>query len=492
MRYIIISIEENYSDSDGHILILKANPKKESNQSLDVVPLLFDSEESEETRYFIFPYSDYNKEAWEIRAQDMIRYNYSWAPEEDEFGEAMITFPNGKTKIVSKHFSFGFAQEVPSGIKDIVDSFKSQIGFDISSNPLFLVSDVKRVQFPDGSKYTGKASMNDFLCVPNGFGIKKYPSSDDLQVIGSFFNMGDIGKIAWFEYEDYIQVGCMKDGKPNGWGFKLTHGLFTFGYYKDGKLYKDLSPFATDVYYSFQGRHGRINPVEGKINALALGITPKEDIPFEGFIFGEDGSVYLGKCSAPNEYRLTGTFMKLDVDGKASFGLFDDGYLVNAMSQEEYFKLYTKNSEGQEKIDVNTDYLAQADSRTFLILATGTDFDFDMGNRRVVIAVPYEKLDLSEDGDICFDNEDKEFFVLLDDDDESTIINLNSEKLRLWHVDIDDFNTLYGFISDFTTEKKIQTNYHVHNSIIGLGFSSVTRFDPVEAKKYLEINKMTF
>ncbi len=483
MKYVIIDIEDNNGGTDGHVIVVKANPVKLDNGFSHLMRLFgkkyvsFAMNETDETEMFVFPYSEENKEQLIRCARSAEQDHNFWEPNEDDFYNASLLLPGGTTKEIKKHKSFRTQpEETASGIKHIVENFK----FSDSLVGLFKgnerVSDVKNVPLNEGSIYSGKALQMGNICMPNGYGIKLFKDKGNAR-IGSFYRGGNTGKIIWASYHDYLYAGCAFGEEPNGWGFKLAKGQFTFGYYKDGKLYKDMSPFATDVYLSMTGKGLQVSPVEAEVCRIAIGRQPKEDKNFIGLQFLENGTVFLGEASKNNTHSITGHFICFDIDGKVRYGIFDDGKLVKPMTQNEYFDMYGENSDGQERIDTTTNYLDSPSCRKFLITNMQTRFDFDMGPIISICAQPFDKLEMTADGNLRYDNKNAEHFYLHNEEGIARIIQEKAQQNRLWLVNLDDFNTHYGNIINLSTDQVEDKNYHLHNALIGLNYSNITQFD---------------
>lgn len=483
MKYVIIDIEDNNGGTDGHVIVVKANPVK-VDRGLSHIMRLFSTKyvkytmnETEETDIFIFPFSEENKKYLISCARSAEQEHDFWEPNEDDFYNASLILPGGKTKEIKKHISFRTQpKETTLGIKQIVEDFKfsdSLVGLFKGSER---VSDVKNVPLKEGSIYSGKALQMGDICMPNGYGIKLFKEKGNTR-IGSFYRGGSTGNIIWASYPDYLYTGCALEGEPNGWGFKLAKGQFTFGYYKDGKLYKDMSPFATDVYLSMTGKGLQVSPVEAEVCRIAVGRQPKEDRNFIGLQFLENGTVFLGEASKNNTHSLTGHFISFDIDGKARYGIFDDGKLVKPMSQNEYFDMYGENSDGQERIDTTTNYLDSPTCRKFLITNMQTRFDLDMGPIISICAQPFDKLEMTADGKVRYDNKNAEHFYLHNEEGIARIIQEKAQQNRLWLVNLDDFNTHYDNIINLATDQVEDKNFHIHNALIGLNYSNITDFD---------------
>ena len=483
MKYIIIDIEDNNGGTDGHVIVVKANPVKVESGFSHLMRMFgkkyvsYAMNETEETEMFIFPFSEENKANLLRWAHAAEQEHDFWEPNEDDFYKASLLLPDNMTKEIKKHKSLrAQPKETASGIKQIVDDFK----FSDSLTGIFKgnerISDVKNVPLKEGSVYSGKALQMGNICMPNGYGIKVYKEKGNTR-IGSFYRGGSTGNIIWASYPDYLYAGCALEEIPNGWGFKLAKGQFTFGYYKEGKLYKDMSPFATDVYLSMTGKGLQVSPVEAEVCRIAVGRQPKEDRNFIGFQFLENGTVYLGEASKNNTHCLTGHFISFDIDGKVRYGIFDDGELVKPMSQKEYFDVYGENSDGQERIDTTTNYLESPSCRKFLITNMQTRFDFDMGPIISICAQPFDKLEITTDGNVRYDKKNAEHFYLHNEESIARIIQEKAQQNRLWLVNLDDFNTHYGNIINLATDQVEDKNFHLHNALIGLNYSNITNFD---------------
>ena len=484
-EYVIISIDDNKGGSDGHVIIVKANPVKEAPGFAHLAKLFgkkyysYSMSETDETEIYVFPYSDEQIQSLMHSAKAAEQNKQFWHPDMNEFYDASLMMDRNKIKQIKKHISFKRQkQEQTSGIKGIVDTFL----FSNSLSGIFKgnekIVEVQNVSLAEGSIYSGKALQMGNVCIPNGYGVKLFKSEGNKK-IGSFYRCGGIGKIAWLSYPKYLYVGCVFDEEPNGWGFKLAKGQFTFGYFKGGKLYKDLSPFATDIYYSITGKKIDIGNVDEEVSRLVFGLLPSEQRPFEGFQFLEDGTVYIGEGFNVNEYNLTGRYIRLEIDGKATCGHFKNGELVKRMSQEEYFNMYTSKSAGQEKIDLMSDYLSTPDSGLFLIVAMESKFDLDMGPILSINALPFDTLEMPKGNNLSFDLKQMEYFYLHAEEGVARIIQEKSLKQRLWKVNLDDFNTHFDYVTDMTSHQVIQKNFHLHNALIGLNYSSITDFDSV-------------
>ena len=499
-EYAIISIDENKGGSDGHIIIVKANIVETPSGFAHLTKLFgkkyysYAMHETNETEIFVFPYSDEKIQSLIKSAEKAEENKRFWCPDINEFYDANLMTEENEIKQIKKHISFRQQkQRISSGIKEIIErfeynSFINESFFNFKGNEKIIK--VKKVPLGEGVIYSGKAFLVGNIYVPNGFGVKLIESEDNMK-IATFFRAGGMGKIAYLSYPNkYMYVGCVFDEEPNGWGFKLAKGQFTFGYFKEGKLYKDLSPFVTDLYYSIRGKKVSLRNIDGTINRLAFGLLPSEQQPFKGIQFLEDGTVYIGEGINANKYDLTGRYIRLQIDGKATFGHFNNGKVVKRMTQEEYFKLYTTKSAGQEKIDSSTDYLSTPDSGIYYIIGAQTKFDVNMGPVLSINALPYETLETPKDGNLSFNIKQIEYFYLYAEESIARPIKENSEKQRLWKINLDDFNTRFDYVENVVLQQTFERNCHIHNALIGLDYSNITDFDYMDIVDRLEAREM--
>lgn len=478
-KYRIIDIEDSKGGSEGHVIVVKANPGKKEpgfdhlSKMYGKEYFLFSMMEDSETETFVFPFSENLALSLVNQAKLFDKEQKPWEPDEAEFYDASVMINDGIIKPVHKHISFR------EEIQEIVRYFN----FSSSLNTFYendsKISEVKNVYLSEGTVYSGKAMKLGDLCIPHGYGVKQF-NNEDNQRIYSFYKVGSIGNIAMFAYKKYMHIGGVIEGKPNGWGFTLASGQFTFGYYKNGKLYKDLSPFASDVFYSMQGKGLKLGHVNGKINRLVYGLLPNEYISFLGFQFLEDGSVFLGEGSNPNEYDLTGHFLYLKIDGTAQCGYFHKGKIEEEISQREYYEKFTNKSAGVEKIDLSKDFLSKPDSNLYFIVGLRQQTDLDMGPIISINAIPYELLTHTEN-DIFLDKKDMEYFYLRSEDSLVRSLVAKAETPCLWKVHLDDYHNHFDYVWDMYSEYPLQKNIHLHNGLIGLDYSNIVDFDTVSA-----------
>lgn len=111
-KYIIISIDENTKNTDGHIIIVKANEAKE-DPMFDHLSKMFGKKyytyqttENPSTEWFVYPYSNSKiKELMSHVKQQEDAINL-WDPNMSLFYDAQILLPNGDFRNIHKSIEF--------------------------------------------------------------------------------------------------------------------------------------------------------------------------------------------------------------------------------------------------------------------------------------------------------------------------------------------------------------------------------------------------
>lgn len=91
MKYIIIDIEDNNGGTDGHVIVVKANPVKVEDGFSHLMRMFgkkyvsYPMNETEETEIFIFPFSEGNKANMIRCARAAEQKHDFWEPIEEDF-----------------------------------------------------------------------------------------------------------------------------------------------------------------------------------------------------------------------------------------------------------------------------------------------------------------------------------------------------------------------------------------------------------------------
>ncbi len=407
--------------------------------------------------------------AWLFDKEDFIGLNEDDLP--DEYQECWNDFANS-------FVADGIRQKkaVPVGVKGVVDYFARRMVNPQTFKSSDKISKVKNVELLDGATYTGEALVVGNYCMPNGYGVKIYKSENNKRIV-SFFGGGGIGSVAYLSYpKHHMYIGGAEDERSHGWGFYLAKGQYTFGYYKEGKLYKDMTVFANNIFDIIHEEDWNIGPIRDEIYGMALGILPNANRPFTGFQFFENGTVYIGEGDNNNIYDITGRFLRLDIDGTAVCGIFRNGVLDERISQQNFYA-DDELIDVINNIDLNSDYLKEGDSGLYRIISTETRYDFDMGPLLLINAIKNELVEYDASGAILTSPGQIEYFYLQSDDNINQLINNYAGQHQLWKVNLDDFHTHFDEIMpDLDEMKSLKLNIHIHNEIIGLEYTDVVNF----------------
>jgi len=125
-EYRIISVDDNDGGSDGHVIVVRANPVEYLKVNMgDVERILganYCSHECDETEYFIFLYSEQTLHLIlnQARLGDV---NDFWKPNLSEFFDSRVQIQTGKIKSCHKHTSFN----KPKSVVPNVDSSEKKL-----------------------------------------------------------------------------------------------------------------------------------------------------------------------------------------------------------------------------------------------------------------------------------------------------------------------------------------------------------------------------
>lgn len=488
MEYRILDIADSGKGTNGHIIIVKANPVNDS-PGFEHLSKMFGKRyvnycvhECSATEYFFFPFSEEKIiELLRIARESDSTDFYFWNPQMSDFFYSEYLGIEGEKRKVHRHRSFrkyDYHSIVKSGIDVIVKYFKNNAQYKLTQ-PNNTIQIKKELLF-DNSTYTGQAYSRDGEFIPHGYGEKTFKEENNMKV-ASFFIDGKMGNVAFFSYpKKYMYIGHVVDGEPNGWGLILSKGHYIFAYFKKGKIYKDLSPFVTKMRYELQ-YDMNYEHIEGSHNKFVLGTKPDDSYPFFGFQFLEDGSAFMGYSKPGHGYDITGRYLKFSIDGKVNIGYFTNGILDNTLPLEKFYEMEDPQNYGINRFKLDSDLLAKADSRLYLIFLMQQQYDLDMGPIRIISAVSTDYLKYKK-GSFEFTNDNVEYFFFRIDDDIADVIQENSQNHKLWIVHLEDYGTKYTDFIDLSKHEVLNRPVHIHNSLVGLEYDSVLTFDTLVNK----------
>lgn len=434
MEYKILDISHSGEGTNGHIIIVKANPVNDSpgfehlSKMFEKRYIDYSINECRETEYFFFPFSEekFTELIRIARKSDSTDF-YFWTPTMSDFYYSEFLGIKGETRKVHRHLSFkkyDYHSIVKSGIDVIVKNFKNHVLYKLKQPNNFI--QIKKEVLFDNSTYTGQAYSSDGEFIPHGYGEKIFKEENNKKV-ASFFIDGKMGNVAFISYpKKYMYIGHVIDGEPNGWGFILTKGHYIFAYLKKGKIYKDLSPFVTRIRYELQ-HVMNYEHIEGLHNRLVLGTKPDNTSPFIGFQFLENGSAFMGFSKPGLGYDITGKYLEFSIDGKINIGYFTKGIIDKTLPMEIFYKMNDPQNFGINRINLDSVFLAKADSRLYYIFSIQQQYDFDMGPIRIISAVSTDYLKYKK-GSFVFNSENVDYFFLRIDDDIADFMQENTRN----------------------------------------------------------------
>lgn len=219
-----------------------------------------------------------------------------------------------------------------------------------------IVSDtLSNFELPDGSIYNGGCLRNPFgSIVLNGIGSLTYPNGDKYK--GNFQNGRPYGwGIYWFQNghkykgyfdehpkgigylnEDYdMAVGNFYEGRLQGWAICYRNRIFKFGYWENGKLFKDETNKTLWVRCEISNLrtqyNGNLIQISQGHEFIRFGIpertismgtnnpnTPKW--PAIGFEFFKDGTVKVGEI----RNNSSGGYILCKINGTMELGHWKD------------------------------------------------------------------------------------------------------------------------------------------------------------------------
>lgn len=483
-EFCIIDIEENTIPAFGKVLIVKANPL-DKNPFKDIEILRksnrfsYCMNECAETKIFIFKFDENLAQELVEQAHRSNRNEDFWAPSLDDFTPVDIRFGE-QVKSCLRHSDLG---------KDKAQSFKAQPQNSITKVDCSTGKEekVKGQQLSDGYIYTGQALMTTGNCIPNGPGLKRKESN--MLKIQGWFDHGKLVSPGLIMYEKYMTLGLVEELKPNGWTFEMCRGSFNFAYYAQGEIVKDVTPLIHGFYnciredVKFKITH---NSTFGYF--VALGTLPQEDRPFSGFVFVENGDVYVGHGTKNDSYEITGRYMHFSNIGDLKIGEFQNGKLKRGITSEEFTSQYLTNCPNVIYIDAGKNLFKEVDSKLYMVLRAKQTYDFDVnGVVFIVTALPINRAEING-SQLHFDQNACETFYFDAKDDIEDSISRGAKVEKLWKITPQDYHWMEASVYDEDSQRTEERNVRVHNSLKGLPYEDVDQFTCMPMSEYIRFN----
>lgn len=117
-------------------------------------------------------------------------------------------------------------------------------------------------------------------------------------------------------------------------------------------------------------------------------------------------------------------------------------------------------------------------SEYYLIIAMQQTYDLDYGPVISINAIPFSILASPTDGHINYDLKMVEYFYLKSDDNiAKQIHNSVSQSNRLWIIHPEDYKKVHTDVYDMTSQKTVEAEVNIHNSISGGQYKPIIHFD---------------
>ena len=275
---------------------------------------------------------------------------------------------------------------------------------------------VDKIWLQDGKTYTGWGYYNDIgNFIPQGCGKKYY---NDYYVYGNYKN-GILNGPAIESHNTYMKTIQFKDNNGNGWGLCINRGmLIEFGYYRDCKLKTNLIDF---VYWYYTKLEDSSRASQNMLSMYTFNDTKEVaelligykggtttfglSVPFMGFRFKPDGSVWVGDTATR---KLSGTLIHFCPNGEIEAGFFVDGILKRRMGIQNILNAYFFEEEDRSAfknipdVIINHNYFESFGEDSIYQLKENKD------------TMDYHVLELAYNGSSEFNKIDKELWKIGD------------------------------------------------------------------------------
>lgn len=191
----------------------------------------------------------------------------------------------------------------------------------------------------DDRYYEGWGYYNNNVFVPHGCGKKYF---DEHYAYGNFVD-GVLEGPAILSYDYYMYTMHYKNNVGNGWGMYIDRGdLIEFGYYENDQLKRDMTVYVKWYFQLMEKTQRgayqnmltmRYYTDNKQVAELLIGYrggktNSNTHIPYMGFHFMPDGSVWVGTTETRN---LSGFLLHFRSDGFIDVGEFENGNLVDSL-----------------------------------------------------------------------------------------------------------------------------------------------------------------
>lgn len=376
----------------------------------------------------------------------------------------------------------------------------------------FSKSEITEDTFLDnGLTYKGKFYYQDGKITPHGWGRLRNEKGD---IIQGYFVNGKIGKAAIKAYKGsnggWIRsyVGQVDENtEPNGLGIEICYGKYvSFGFYKHGTLYNDLSSLGQYIFNQFEPLDWGTAGVHKDNVKYVVAYGGDDSTGFRGLLFYDNGDVLIHEGDNRKILFPTGHGMKFTWEKIYGFGpVFSLNHLefvdiINGEVQKRYLRKsftdkYNWNFYDEQIIDekiYNFEY-DKKDSRLYKIeFVANNCIDYDILHKQFIYVKAVSLNSITwKNGQITFQDDSLEYFYFENDPMlfKSLADNLDRNFIQ---IHLEDYTWYEGFVGnlEYSNEDEMRSRYvHFHKKIFGWNCEKIDEWDSLTISQRLQLVK---
>ena len=339
----------------------------------------------------------------------------------------------------------------------------------------------------NGLIYKGKFYYQNGKIIPHGWGRQRNEKGD---IIEGFFINGKIGKVANKAYRGNTGFIRSYSGQideqlePHGLGVEVCYAQYvSFGYYKHGTLYNDMSSLGQFLFNEFQSLDWGTTGTSKDNEKYAVVLGGDDNIGFKGFIFYNNGDVLFLVGDNHKLLFPTGHGVKFCTNRNVIYadvvkGEITEVYPRKAFMDKYMWKLYDDNIIDDKIRDYQSFY---KDSRLYKIIFIANNCaDYDIIGKHFIYvkAVPLNYITW-ENGRVVYQDKYIEHFYFENDE---KLFEVLTEKFdcNFIQIHLEDYVWNEGFVFNlkYSNDDDIKPRYmHFHKKIFGWDCRNITEWD---------------
>ena len=353
----------------------------------------------------------------------------------------------------------------------------------------------------NGFTYKGKFYYQDGKITPHGWGRLRNEKGD---IIQGYFVNGKIGKAAIKAYKGsnggWIRsyVGQVDENvQPHGFGMEVCYGEYvSFGYYKHGTLYNDLSSLGRYIFDQFKSLDWGTFGLHKDNLKYVVAYGGDDGIDFRGLLFYDNGDVLIHEGDNRKVLFPTGHGVKINEKQFEIFGpLYSmkfvefvdikNGEVVNWYLRKTFTDTYNWKLFDEKIIDKKIENVScdKQDGRLYKIeFVANNCVEIDILNKQFIFVKAVSLNNITwENEQIKFQDDFLEYFYFENDPMlfKSLVDNLDRNFIQ---IHLEDYTWYEGFIGnlDYSNEDDIRPRYvHFHKKIFGWNCEKIDEWDPL-------------